>query len=64
MFYCNNWNGNICFNVATVEELEDTKGVVRNRKSKNRQHNDKKKKKDLGPILLVNHHHLTKHFRS
>ena len=45
MFYCNNWNGNICFNVATVEELEDTKGVIRICTSKkNRQHNGQKKK--------------------
>ena len=36
--------GKTTYTIHTLEEFEDTKGVIRIRKSKDRQHNDKKKK--------------------
>ena len=43
-----------------TEEFEDTKGVIRIRKSKNRQHNDKKKKVLTDKQRSTKHTHKTK----
>ena len=42
------------------EEFEDTKGVTRIRKSKNRQDNGQKKKVQKGKQLFTKHTHKTK----
>jgi hypothetical protein len=51
----------VCTNKRSKkEEFEDTKGVIRIRKSKDRQHNDPKKKDKLTNNDLQNTTHKTK----
>ena len=46
--------------VGPLEEFEDTKGVIRNRKSEDRQHNDQRKKDKGTNNDLQNIHIITK----
>jgi len=42
----------------THEEFEDTKGIIRIRKSKDRQHNGQKRKRTNGQIMLYKTLHI------